>query len=829
MTRVASEVGPDLDVRDSVEVVQAGERRSARLESIRAVAALGVLLSHVFAYAHGWRPVIYQGFLHRAIMGGGFGVQLFFALSGYLLYRAFAKRDFGNGSVDLATYARNRALRILPLYYVVVVVLLLFTQHGGTWTQWWRFGLFAQEFSTKTAQTVDGPMWSLVVEVIFYILLPVLAWGLARLSRGSPVRAIGLLLVLGGLSAALYQYDPAPAVVWNFSFPSTFYGFVPGMILAILAVHWKGGLPDRIKGLAANSDAWVVGSAILWLVIFWKYSLVLLTAPASFLLVGACVLPLGAKNVVRALDWRPLALIGVATYSLYLWHVPIIEHLAPHAPHGTLGLLVVALPLCLAAAALSYGVVERTALRFRGRWAEQAASAKAPTASAARIQSTNGSSGRHLGDRGKIVVLLSVALFVRLVAIAATRPLRLTDDAADYDRLGRLIAAGHGFGTSGLSPSGGPTAFRAPLYPAFLGLIYKVTGGSVTAARVVEALLGVGAVALIGLIAYLLWGRRAGWIAAGIAAVLPSLVTTSVAVLSESLYLPLEMLALTAVLMARRNGRFRYWWLLTAGAGAGLGVLTRPNGVVLVLGLVALVILPFSRSALRSLLRQAAVVVAVAVLVVTPWEIRNAVQFHKFVPISTIDGYNLAGVFNSDAANDGFPYTYQWRPPIGVSALQPLFKDHNLNEATLGDRLWSTGTKFLESHPAALPEAYFWNTFRMADLSGLTENTLSMHEMGFGKLAAALEMVAFWVVAAFALLGLLSRRIRGAPWSFWITPVLFWLITAPFLGSTRIRTPIDPFIVICAALGVVAVLDRLVARQPKPAREFLSRLNPTRV
>lgn len=821
-------MGEETDPRDRVEVVQAGERRSARLESLRAVAALAVLLSHVFAYSHGWRPVIYQGFFHRAIMGGGFGVQLFFALSGYLLYRAFTKRDFAGGSVHLATYARNRALRILPLYYVVVVVLLVFTQHGGTWTQWWRFSLFAEEFSTKTAQTVDGPMWSLVVEIMFYILLPTLAWGLARASRGSPVKAVLWLLALGGLSAALHQFNPAPTVLWSYSFPSTFYGFVPGMILAILEVRWKGALPRLMTGLVANSDAWVAASVILWLVIFWRYSLVLLTAPASFLLVGACVLPLGSKNSLKVLDWRPLALVGVASYSLYLWHVPIIEHLAPHAPRGTIGLLVIALPLCLAVAAISYGLVERTALRFRRRWSEQASSLKTnATRSSAKPRLRVGPSLLPLSDRGKVALLLAMALLVRLIAIVATRPLRLSSDPADYDRLGRLIAAAHGFGTSGLSPSGGPTAFRAPLYPSFLGFVYKLTGGSVTAARVCGALLGVGTVALIGLVAYLLWGRRAGWIAGGIAAVLPSLVTTSTALLSESIYLPLEMLAVASVLLARRAARHRYLWLAAGGASAGLGVLARPNGAVLVLGLAALIVLPFSRAVIWSSLRQAALLGAVAVLVVTPWEVRNAVDFHKFVPISTIDGYNLAGVFNGEAANDKFPQTYQWRPPVGVAALQPLFKDRRLNEATLGDRLWSSGTKWLENHPAALPEAYFWNTFRMIDLSGITENTASMQEMGFGKAAAAAEIAAFWLLAALALIGIAGRRTRGAPWSLWITPILFWLITTPFLSSTRIRTPIDPFIVICAALGVVAVLDRIVAQEADLVRDPLKELTPS--
>src|SRR5438105_8713093 len=71
---------------DGAAVQQAGETRSARVESLRAIAALAVLVSHAFAFSHHWNPVIFRGFVHRTVMGGGQGVLLFFALSGYLLY-----------------------------------------------------------------------------------------------------------------------------------------------------------------------------------------------------------------------------------------------------------------------------------------------------------------------------------------------------------------------------------------------------------------------------------------------------------------------------------------------------------------------------------------------------------------------------------------------------------------------------------------------------------------------------------------------------------------------------------------------------------------------
>ena len=800
-------------------ILQAGERRSSRLESLRAVAALAVLASHVFAYAHGWHPVIFSGYFHRAVMSGGFGVQLFFALSGYLLYRAFARRDFGDGRVDLRRYALNRALRILPLYYAVVVVLLVFTQHGGSASQWLRFLFFSEEFSTQTAQTLDGPIWSLVVEIIFYILLPVIAWGLARLAGRNPWRAAGILLAVGAASGFMHHANPAPSVIWNFSFPSNFYGFVPGMVLALVEGAWAGRAPHWLAGPAARSDLWVLASLVVWAVIPVNYSWVYLTVPASFLLVGACVLPLPHKNLVRALDWKPLAAVGVVSYSLYLWHVPIITELVGHLPGGTGWLLLSALPLSLGVAALSYTVFERPALLFRARWAVGTGPENA------------GSEALRISTRIRAVLppprtlvaaggLAGAGFLVRAVVIAATSPLRLGSDPTDYNRIARSLAAGHGFGRSLLSPSGGPSAFRAPLYPIFLSGIYRLVHDSITAARLVEAVLGVATAGLIGVAAYLLWGRRAGWAGAVIATVFPPFVVWSTAILSEAIFLPLEALALVAVLMARRNPARRAVYCSVAGLAAGLGVLARPNGAVLVLGLAVLALAslprPTGRDAwaelIRSALSTAGLVVLVAGVAVLPWLSRDYARFRAFVPVSDIDGYNLAGTFNGQAGGAGYPTHYQWRPPIAVPSLMADFHDPTLNEKTLGDALWRSGRHWISSHPASLPSAYAWNSLRMAEFGGPSEADADLKEAGFGHTAASLGMIAFWLLAVLAVGGLLSRR-AWKPAALWASPVLLWLISAPFLGTSRIRAPIDVFLIMAAAVGLAAWSEVISARQ----------------
>jgi peptidoglycan/LPS O-acetylase OafA/YrhL len=364
---------PQLDRREPAAISQAGELRSTRIESLRAVAALLVLNGHVFGSAHGYRlREVYGTLRARAVLGGGFGVFLFFALSGYLLYAPFASRDFAKGSsIDLGRYARNRIVRILPLYYVVVAVVLLVQVRFGTFEQWWRFLFFAQSFSSTTVGRVVGPTWSLVVELHFYALLPALAWAIARLARGSASRAALVVVSLGLASLLANELTFHRGLTWRYSLPATFMYFVGGMSLALLRVSTAGRRPSWLRGPLASSTAWLLVAACAWVVVFWNYRLEPLMAVAGFFTVGACVLPLRPTPLFRLLEWRPLAAVGVASYSLYLWHLPIVESLARRSwvPSGYVALLAIAAPLCLAIAAASYFAIEAPFLRFRRRWA----------------------------------------------------------------------------------------------------------------------------------------------------------------------------------------------------------------------------------------------------------------------------------------------------------------------------------------------------------------------------------------------------------------------------------------------------------------------------
>jgi peptidoglycan/LPS O-acetylase OafA/YrhL len=361
-------------------VAQAGERRLARVESVRALAALGVVAGHLWATSQGFDYEAVIGTLpRRLVFGLTFGVWVFFGLSGYLLFWPFVRRQFGDaGPIDLRRYARNRALRILPLYYAAVVLLLLVHVPDPTTQLWWRHLLLVQNFWRDSIGAVDAPLWSVVIEVQFYALLPFLAMGLWRIAGASRGRAALVLLGLAAASIVARQVlaldrPDAATTVWRYQLPTTFCFFAAGMALALLRSAWEDHRPAWLAGPLGHPALWLAAAVPLWVATCWRFNLESLSVGAVFLTIGALVLPLRAWRPLALLDWRPLALLGVASYSLYVWHAPVVLELDGGRgiiASGFLPVLGVFLPLLIAIAAASYLLIERPALRLRRRWAD---------------------------------------------------------------------------------------------------------------------------------------------------------------------------------------------------------------------------------------------------------------------------------------------------------------------------------------------------------------------------------------------------------------------------------------------------------------------------
>lgn len=126
-------VAPTKTVTQASTVRQADENRSARIEALRALAALGVVANHVFTTSLGLTAgvEVFASPIARLATIGTVSLSVFFALSGYLIFWPFVRRDFMDGApLRLGRYYANRALRVLPLYIVAGLILWLAAGRG---------------------------------------------------------------------------------------------------------------------------------------------------------------------------------------------------------------------------------------------------------------------------------------------------------------------------------------------------------------------------------------------------------------------------------------------------------------------------------------------------------------------------------------------------------------------------------------------------------------------------------------------------------------------------------------------------------------------------
>lgn len=174
--------------------------RFAALDGLRAIGALAVLTTHVGFHTGTSLNGPLAGLLARLDVG----VAIFFAISGFLLYRPHAAAWFdGTEPPRLLPYLRNRALRILPALWIAVLLSALLVPHknGVTWATYLQHATLTQIYFDSPPADGLTQMWSLATEVAFYLLLPALARVLAGSSRPTRRTVAGRIAVLAALAA----------------------------------------------------------------------------------------------------------------------------------------------------------------------------------------------------------------------------------------------------------------------------------------------------------------------------------------------------------------------------------------------------------------------------------------------------------------------------------------------------------------------------------------------------------------------------------------------------------------------------------------------------
>lgn len=415
--------------------------------------------------------------------------------------------------------------------------------------------------------------------------------------------------------------------------------------------------------------------------------------------------------------------------------------------------------------------------------------------------------------------LVALALVLRLLVIAHY-PYTPRNDGETYLRTAAAIARYGTYHDGGHAAGGahGPSAYFPPAFSYLLSVVDLITGGpglsstSIALARIVQALLGTGSVALVGLIALELFGRRTALVTLALAAIYPVWLELSSVIVAENLLTLLELLAVYAALRARRAAA-PLRWVIATGVTLGLATLTHTNAGLLVIPLAFGVRGLGLPQRLRGVPAPGLMLV-MALLTVTPWLIRDATAFHRFIPISTEDGITLAGTYNSLSAASDPPY--RWHFYADVPAFRGIAeRAHTMNEVQLSDKLESKAFHYIAQHPLAPLSVAFHNTLRLLELEGSFAWKASAAAIGIELHEARDAIYTFWVLLVLALLGIATQARRRVPRWIWGVPLVMW-ITIVFVNAEtpRFREPLDPFLLLLGACAISAAWDRWGGRLP---------------
>lgn len=376
-----------------------GNPRFPLFDGLRALAALSVLVYHVGFYS---RANEGEAGLSPFLARLNVGVAVFFVISGFLLYRPLLHGRVAGRPVRIRDYARRRVLRIVPAYWVALTVLAIVVGLPGVFTgRWWVYYGFGQDYSIHTETLGIGPAWSLGAEAVFYVLLPFLSVGLERAgaARGRPViwqLELAVIATLGAASVAWRAYADAHAGIPPSTFASTFGWFALGMALALVSVlapgrprawrySWAGWAVAALAYVALCRGLGLGGGFVFFQHVSTGQDLAVYALSgvvAAGLALPAVFAPARTSPIRRLLGSRTMAWLGLISYGIYLYHQPIANALnggvrsRGDSTVTFVWLLAATGAISIAAAALSYYVVERPALRFKDRRQPQPAAAQ---------------------------------------------------------------------------------------------------------------------------------------------------------------------------------------------------------------------------------------------------------------------------------------------------------------------------------------------------------------------------------------------------------------------------------------------------------------------
>ena len=302
------------------------------LDGLRAVAIALVLFGHgsttIVPSPPGWLKPLNQG---------GLGVDIFFVISGFLITILMLRECDRDGSVSLRKFYSRRALRILPALFAYLGFIFLLSRMDVIRVdplEWVAAMTFSMNFMPNLLGRWDlGHLWSLSVEEHFYIV-----WPCVFVSIGPRAARAILLMVVACAPAIRY-------LIWFWmegrierdTFTLTRFDTIAmGCLLAFFVRDPAAfSLATRHRGQGSWGVAVAIGILALSMSVLCrsgKYEIALSrTVEAAAIAAATFFLVMGPNNLIgRILDARPVAAMGVLSYSLYLWQQPFLHAGSPH-------------------------------------------------------------------------------------------------------------------------------------------------------------------------------------------------------------------------------------------------------------------------------------------------------------------------------------------------------------------------------------------------------------------------------------------------------------------------------------------------------------------
>lgn len=407
------------------------------LDGLRGLAILLVVWCHIDGFVN--RPIAIQDITWAGALHGNFaywehiaarnaavGVQLFFVLSGFLLFLPYARTLLSPTPAPWPSarlFYSRRARRILPAYLPLSALGLIITWMTSSFfpnqpTVSWGGALASltllydvHQSTLNLATLWDGALWSLTVEWQFYLMLPLLAWGLARARTPRRILlTLGAVVLYGlairGLAAwahyGLHHADPTQAPGLTGLFFLLTYGvngrylevFALGMLTSVAYVwgieqrRWTSTQQRRVGLVLLATSILGVIVCSLWATFpagrydtqafFWSFAEQHGVAAISYMVLGGWIFGLAMAALLfavlclptslgRLFTLRPLVLCGIISYSLYLWHMPLLRALIFGGMAWPAAVLIVT-----AASAALYAGTERPWLHHRSKQTQPA-------------------------------------------------------------------------------------------------------------------------------------------------------------------------------------------------------------------------------------------------------------------------------------------------------------------------------------------------------------------------------------------------------------------------------------------------------------------------